>query len=402
MGASASSSANKVARSTASAARTVAPAVVAPVSAPQEPPLSTSLSAAPASLRAARAQALATGVPTAPAVSRVPLALTRTNDFAPAGFSRVVRLPTSGSAPRVSSTGDDDEATRTDASAAAAVAAASTFLDEGAAAVVRASRAGGDEFVSVQRVRASAPAVSADTAAVLHEKSAATVAAVESFEGSIELARADTSAFDAWAAWQDDPALGDTPSALAISSTARAGLAVLSLGTDIFPPPLGTITDAPKDAAAAGADAASSLAILSPANALAVLDELRGGSGGGQLVTAGSRLDALLLADRDAAKRGSVREWGQRPAEASPFDQLMLRPADSASALDRTQIFELFARARADPGYWTSARLAERFNTKQDWVEALLELTAPPIIVNVDGKTYGVYGVRRINDAPMR
>ena len=102
------------------------------------------------------------------------------------------------------------------------------------------------------------------------------------------------------------------------------------------------------------------------------------------------------------ATRGRVREWGQRPTEASPFDQLMLRPADAAFALDRTQIFELFARARADPGYWTSARLAERFDTKQEWVDALLDLTAPPVIVNVDGKTYGVYEVRRVGDAPLR
>lgn len=48
---------------------------------------------------------------------------------------------------------------------------------------------------------------------------------------------------------------------------------------------------------------------------------------------------------------------------------LALFPLSSARsdefALDRGEVFELFARHRADPDYWTPARLAERYFTSE-------------------------------------
>ena len=57
--------------------------------------------------------------------------------------------------------------------------------------------------------------------------------------------------------------------------------------------------------------------------------------------------------------------------------------------LSRNELLELYARHRADATIWTPARLAELYSTKTEWVEALLESTAPPIVCVVDGDLYG-------------
>ena len=115
------------------------------------------------------------------------------------------------------------------------------------------------------------------------------------------------------------------------------------------------------------------------------------------LVPASQSLDGLLLADVGAAGRGGgVVEWGPRPPETSPYDQLLLHCADDEFALERGEVFELFARVRADPVYWTAARLAERYGTKEEWVAVLLETVTPPVLAVVDGSSYGVAAIRPV------
>ena len=62
--------------------------------------------------------------------------------------------------------------------------------------------------------------------------------------------------------------------------------------------------------------------------------------------------------------------------------------------LERNELFELFARHRADPAYWTAERLAELYGSRSEWVGVLLEHVAPPIYARVDGDVYGVFAVR--------
>lgn len=119
------------------------------------------------------------------------------------------------------------------------------------------------------------------------------------------------------------------------------------------------------------------------------------------LVPANSTIDALLLA-REIKPPAGMTRWGPRPPDASAFDQLILQPEDDEFALDRGEVFELFARHRADPDYWTPARLAERYFTKPEWVEVLLAYASPPVFANVDGEAYGVYDIRTHDDMHAR
>jgi hypothetical protein len=104
--------------------------------------------------------------------------------------------------------------------------------------------------------------------------------------------------------------------------------------------------------------------------------------------------DALLLAKRPEG----VTAWGRRPSEGSAYDQLILYHEDEELMLDRNEIFELFARNKANPSFWTPERLADYFNTKVEWVNAILEFTSPPIYADVDGETYGVYEIRGLDE----
>ena len=60
-------------------------------------------------------------------------------------------------------------------------------------------------------------------------------------------------------------------------------------------------------------------------------------------------------------------------------------------------MFELFARHKADPDYWTAERLAVKFETKVEWVAALLQYVSPPMYAQVDGEAYGVYEIRSMH-----
>jgi hypothetical protein len=132
-----------------------------------------------------------------------------------------------------------------------------------------------------------------------------------------------------------------------------------------------------------------------------------------------------------------VAAWGPRPAEGSPFDQLLLQTPDEDFMLDHTEVFELFARHKADPAYWTAERLAAKYETSEcrrgaaraprsrhlppgalhhrhatpppsrlhnapvaetAWVEVLLEYVSPPVYCHVDGEPYGVYAIRPTTD----
>ena len=66
--------------------------------------------------------------------------------------------------------------------------------------------------------------------------------------------------------------------------------------------------------------------------------------------------------------------------------------------LERTEMMELFARHKADPAYWTAARLSELYGCKQAWVEVLLQYTSLPVYANVEGEEYGVYAIKDVNE----
>lgn len=70
--------------------------------------------------------------------------------------------------------------------------------------------------------------------------------------------------------------------------------------------------------------------------------------------------------------------------------------------LNRTELFELYARHRANPQYWDAARLAEAYGTKTEWVAVLLQFVAPPLYARVDGDVYGVFDIRPVDEFEAR
>ena len=132
------------------------------------------------------------------------------------------------------------------------------------------------------------------------------------------------------------------------------------------------------------------LVAISGSNSLQTIDETANG-----LLSINQTVeDALLVAKPPSG----ITAWGRRPSEGSAYDQLILYQEDEELMLDRNEIFELFARHKANPIFWTSQRLADYFNTKVEWVNAILEFTAPPIYADVDGETYGVYEIRSLEE----
>lgn len=97
--------------------------------------------------------------------------------------------------------------------------------------------------------------------------------------------------------------------------------------------------------------------------------------------------------------KGSVQRvphgevFPMRPPELGPGDQLILNAISDEEQLTMAQIFELFARNREDPEYWTAARLADEYFTREEWVTALLQYMMPPTFVKFEGDFYGVYEV---------
>jgi hypothetical protein len=115
------------------------------------------------------------------------------------------------------------------------------------------------------------------------------------------------------------------------------------------------------------------------------------------LVPAEKGIDQLLLAKEPEIPKGMTK-WGPRPPDASAYDQLILHPEEEEFALERGEVFELYARHKADPDYWTAERLADKYDTKPEWVEVLLNYASPPLFVQVDGDAYGVVAIKSYAD----
>lgn len=115
------------------------------------------------------------------------------------------------------------------------------------------------------------------------------------------------------------------------------------------------------------------------------------------LVPTDRSIDQLLLAKEPQIPKGMTK-WGPRPPDSSAYDQLILHPEEEEFALERGEIFELYARHKADPDYWTPERLADKYDTKPEWVEVLLQYASPPLFVQVDGQPYGVFAIRSYQD----
>ena len=102
----------------------------------------------------------------------------------------------------------------------------------------------------------------------------------------------------------------------------------------------------------------------------------------GQLVPAEPKYG--LLPSKGMNRRVPHGEiFPMRPAETGPGDQLMLNGVDADDQVSMADIFEMFAKHRLDPEYWTYTRLAEHFLTREDWVRALLQYNMAPTFVKV-------------------
>jgi hypothetical protein len=279
--------------------------------------------------------------------------------------------------------------------------------DAGAAAVARAGGGG----VAVTRLRPSRPGLDAGAGGEAPAVAAADARAAANYGLAVSLgsavhvgARADDGgaggrAFALFEAMQSNPRLLDTAAALAASPAQRmaaqmaAGvLPRAALGEAL----LGPAGSLPDDAGELGAPPRA-LPGASGAGAGA-------GAGAGSLVLAAAAAAEVLVPARGTVDEALLRAetvlppafagWGPKPAEASAYDQLVLAPEDDDYALDRVELFELHARHRADPAFWTVRRLADHYDAKPEWVEVLLQYTSPPTYVQVDGRAYGVVEVR--------
>lgn len=276
-----------------------------------------------------------------------------------------------------------------------------------------ASAATGQQTVAVQRLMASGP-VPVDSSK-LHEKNAETVSNLTDLSfrptgDSVIQALPATSTdpgmrqLAVWTAMQANPDLLDTPAALARSSTAVAALGVLQLarGNTAAAPP-GTVLKSgpvppalpppqPQEQAQSQAQQQS--------DALLVIERTAD-----SLVPVGKTLDDVLIAIDPSlpayAALQDVVAWGPRPPESSVYDQLIISERDDDLLLERAEVFELFARIRADPLYWTPDRLSQFYGTHRAWVEALVESVSPPLLTVHEGEAYGVYDIRPLEDVDV-
>lgn len=245
------------------------------------------------------------------------------------------------------------------------------------------SSGAGGEAVSVRKLISSSPAgmYTAEQRDALHAKDEKAVRNVVSLEGSITERQGDEAgqaALAVWDAMQLNPKLLDSAEALQ-RSAGQMLLAQMALGY-IPPEARGDLTtpaqieEARRKAppqlmlGAGGADGSS----------------LTAGGGGQQedglvplaeridsLVPAGKSLDELIL---QQPVPSGVAAWGSRPVEGSPYDQLILHDPDEPAMLDRNELFEMFARHRSDPDYWTHERLAAHYDTSE-WLITVARLS---------------------------
>jgi len=199
-----------------------------------------------------------------------------------------------------------------------------------------------------------------------------------------------------WDRMQENPAILDGSDALTASFPALAALQVLDFAAGGAAPP-GTILSAPGSTAQSKSipSSVSRGVINNKGGELAVSEKERLVS---IVVSSGNTLEGLLLETGNIAAQKGVAAWGPPPPQTSAFDQLVLKSTDDEFLLDRGEVFELFARRRADPVYWTPARLSQHYGTKEEWVEILLETISPPLFAQVDGDQYGVFAILPVSD----
>ena len=241
---------------------------------------------------------------------------------------------------------------------------------EAAASVQQAS----GEQVSVMKLRPSSMgALTPEEKAALHEKNARTVANVESLDGMIVTRPGDDrgrASVAMWEAMQLNPKLLDSAEALQ-RSHAQMLLAQMALG---YIPPEARADLSPAQIEEARKKAPQQLMLsdgsrkdkstdltasveAKPQDGFVPLAERID-----SLVPAGTTLDQLILSQPIPT---GVTAWGPRPIEGSPYDQLILHDPDEPLMLDRNKMFEMYARHRSDPDYWTPERLASYYDTSE-------------------------------------
>lgn len=294
--------------------------------------------------------------------------------------------------------------------------------DAGAAAVAAAS--GGS--VRVMRLMPSRPLPegAAAEAKETPAQNAATAARLTAAGGVAAVsARVDRTsrgarAFALYEAMQNNPRLLDTAAALAaspgqlIAAQMASGFVPAAARGNVLAGPAGSLPDRTGEIGAPPPPSALAMSSALPAlsasggkeaaptrsrEALLVLERASATAAAEALVPACGTVDEALLRVETELPSG-MTAWGPRPAETSPFDQLVLAPEDDDATLNRAELFEIFARHRADPGFWTAERLAEQYDTKPEWVEVLLQYSSPPMYVQVDGLAYGVVEIRDMAD----
>ena len=263
---------------------------------------------------------------------------------------------------------------------------------EAASVAGRASDGAGGAAVGIQRILASSDAasLSEQQRSLIHSRSETTVGNVAALDGAIRTTPGDpvgAASIASWEAMQLNPKLLDSAVALARAPT-QLILAQMALGyvpasargdggPAILPPGglasiaglisptsasrhlgISDASDSSSDnSSTSNSDSALSPHKHGPSNELVATAESIDA-----LVPAGVSLDSLIVARERPV---DVTAWGLRPIEASPYDQLILHDLDEEFALERGEVFELFARQRSDPDYWTSQRLAEYYDTSE-------------------------------------
>jgi hypothetical protein len=191
-----------------------------------------------------------------------------------------------------------------------------------------------------------------------------------------------------------NPALLDSEEALLQSRPAMAALQVLGMAEGGAPPP-GTVMlgDSSSSSGSGGGSVTTTSSTSTTALTLAAA-----ASFAALASSTGMGLGSLLEQQpRRTARELGVAAWPPPPPQSSAFDQLVLG-GEEGGQLSRGQLFELYARSRADPEYWTPARLAQQYNTREEWVAVLLEVAAPPMYAQVEGEQYGVHAIRPVSE----
>lgn len=255
--------------------------------------------------------------------------------------------------------------------------------------------------IAIQKIISSGPGLSSEEAEKLHAMDPQMIENVMIFDEGVQSAperNEGTRSLELWKMLQANPELLNTPMAIAQSSTAMAALETLAMNHDLkqitganakenqqlLPASTVDTTTAslPEDETQENSSSTQqhgqviSLADLAEneeeqyalttvpstlhpgqTTSLATVEKVMAA-----VIPAGATLEDALLLD-DTPK--NVKEWGPRPPEATAYDQLMLNVPDDEFLIDRGTLFEMYARNRANPAYWTSEQLASYYGTSE-------------------------------------